>query len=200
MEMFQTSFFFNKGVVFRKHFGQTLDQAQLWGNHQYNLCSARRKDAKTQVCLFFCMYFHSHITFNYYRLKKKIADYCQSSVKKIIGFRGLHFRDLIEHFAFKSLWQQCFPQHPIFWTLSMWTELRLPSMTVMREQLPFSSWLWHGAAIRRSMPWLAPGQCATFLLLQGLQTNLAGGLISCIQPGSLRSWRECMHCIFGHEM
>lgn len=99
-------------------------------------------------------------------------------MNKIIDFRGLHFRDLIGHFALKSLWQQCFFQHPVFWALSMWIELRLPSMTVMWEQLPFSSWLWHGAAVRRSMPWLAPGHCAIFLLLQGSQTKLAGGLIS----------------------
>lgn len=36
-------------------------------------------------------------------LRKKIADYCQSSVRKIASFTGLHFHDLCWHFTLKSL-------------------------------------------------------------------------------------------------
>lgn len=91
-------------------------------------------------------------------------------MRKIASFTGLNFHDLSWHFALKSLRQLCFPHHPIFWTLSNgkphanWDEAaqlcRCGCVLVMWEQLPFSSWLWYGATVKRSMPWLAPEQCA----------------------------------------
>lgn len=79
MEMFQTFYFFSNSINVRKHFGQTLEQAQLWENHQYKLCSAVGKVKNPQNWGFFTMNYHCYVIFNYYRLKK-LADYWESSV------------------------------------------------------------------------------------------------------------------------